>query len=536
MHYIHQASGFRSWLPTLYCWIRVAHICHHWREVALQTPRLWATLDIGRYEPILELLSRSKQAPLSIKAHSSRAQDQSLSQVFKAFPRIQDLELTLSTRHYDLLASEFPKVAPQLRRIVISRSLDSFGMPSDLPKIFDNCSLPSLENLQIENYRLNWTHSILVPTLSRLTVLSAEVYDNRTRPMLDAIQTMPLLQHLDLTRVGPLRADSVDTLPPITHQITLPVLVSFRLSDEISTCASIIQQIVFPSTTTVTLDITNSRDEGQLALFAPVIYGKLTGTGVIGPCTPILSAGLWQYWEGSSSSHLACWRETYPPEELHLSTHPASFRITFRSHTHNFVAILKQYNAIIPAVKVNTFAMVGGGLGLEAHWTSVLAKMPSIVTMRVTHYPSDSLVKLLSTRTFLEAPKKGSRRRSNFLLEHLRVLALEQIPFGYDDDEFLEGLVKAFKARRRSRHRLETLRIVKCFNVGQSIIDVLRSDVGQVIWDGFEEEDSGEMSDEDSMNYRDSEDDYMDGYMDDYMEDLDDYGAFPLPFGIYDGW
>ncbi|KAG6808264.1 hypothetical protein H0H92_004701 [Tricholoma furcatifolium] len=49
-------------------WIRaVSHICSHWREVALSTPSLWSTIDLG-YAPAfaLEMLQRSKNVPLSV--------------------------------------------------------------------------------------------------------------------------------------------------------------------------------------------------------------------------------------------------------------------------------------------------------------------------------------------------------------------------------------------------------------------------------------------------------------------------------------
>lgn len=67
------AEIFRVWidatknLPYLsHMWIKIAHVCHLWREVALSSPRLWSDLTIGTIDWTREMLARSKQAPLSI--------------------------------------------------------------------------------------------------------------------------------------------------------------------------------------------------------------------------------------------------------------------------------------------------------------------------------------------------------------------------------------------------------------------------------------------------------------------------------------
>ncbi|OJT15399.1 hypothetical protein TRAPUB_8048 [Trametes pubescens] len=50
-------------------WIRLTHICRHFRAVALSTPRFWSHLRLVKSEVFAELLARSKSTPLHIKAH-----------------------------------------------------------------------------------------------------------------------------------------------------------------------------------------------------------------------------------------------------------------------------------------------------------------------------------------------------------------------------------------------------------------------------------------------------------------------------------
>ena len=53
-------------------WIRLAHVCQHWRALALGSPGLWTNIEIlsDRRFPLVELqVERSKALPLSVQAH-----------------------------------------------------------------------------------------------------------------------------------------------------------------------------------------------------------------------------------------------------------------------------------------------------------------------------------------------------------------------------------------------------------------------------------------------------------------------------------
>ncbi|KAH9051512.1 hypothetical protein EDB87DRAFT_1571518, partial [Lactarius vividus] len=51
-------------------WLRVAHVCHQWRDIALNHPFLWSHVDftIFRLAGTAELLSRAKRIPLYLEA------------------------------------------------------------------------------------------------------------------------------------------------------------------------------------------------------------------------------------------------------------------------------------------------------------------------------------------------------------------------------------------------------------------------------------------------------------------------------------
>jgi hypothetical protein len=51
-------------------WLRVAHVCHHWREIALNQPLFWSRVDFTDLSlpGAAEILSRAKTAPLYLEA------------------------------------------------------------------------------------------------------------------------------------------------------------------------------------------------------------------------------------------------------------------------------------------------------------------------------------------------------------------------------------------------------------------------------------------------------------------------------------
>ena len=51
-------------------WIYVAHVCHRWRETALNHPCFWSYINLTKLTPVgmAEILSRAKTVPLHLEA------------------------------------------------------------------------------------------------------------------------------------------------------------------------------------------------------------------------------------------------------------------------------------------------------------------------------------------------------------------------------------------------------------------------------------------------------------------------------------
>ncbi|TFK50702.1 hypothetical protein OE88DRAFT_1751748 [Heliocybe sulcata] len=67
-------AEFEPLLPAPYHWLRYTHICHHWRQLALQTPSLWTDIVLtNRVECIQEMLKRSSLAAVTVSNAPGRS-------------------------------------------------------------------------------------------------------------------------------------------------------------------------------------------------------------------------------------------------------------------------------------------------------------------------------------------------------------------------------------------------------------------------------------------------------------------------------
>ncbi|KAF8145292.1 hypothetical protein K438DRAFT_564123 [Mycena galopus ATCC 62051] len=102
--------------PTL-----LAQICHHWREIALETPILWRAMSLSRSNISFELkahlldtwLNRSRCCPLSIHFNKDDIDDEPrtseiLATVVSHRTRWEYLNLTLSPSHIAIIQGPMP--------------------------------------------------------------------------------------------------------------------------------------------------------------------------------------------------------------------------------------------------------------------------------------------------------------------------------------------------------------------------------------------------------------------------------------------
>ncbi|KAF6756718.1 hypothetical protein DFP72DRAFT_963897 [Ephemerocybe angulata] len=213
-------------------WIRLSHICKHWREVALDCASLWS--DISFQNPTLTsvMLSRTKSAPLTVHIDTSFPQttpriNYALSEVFSSGDRLQSL--TVDDRG-------------KKRRLQLRKALSQCT------------TAPILEDLRIITREDNCLNSGFLkdgaPSLVHLELSGCIISDwNAQVPLGAGLQILDLSTGLNRTTFRP-RPSGKDFLSSLRK---LPLLHTLRLS----------------------LFLPNDRYTGHPALLAPIVCRSL---------------------------------------------------------------------------------------------------------------------------------------------------------------------------------------------------------------------------------------------------------------------
>ncbi|KAI0345158.1 hypothetical protein BDW22DRAFT_1002480 [Trametopsis cervina] len=272
-----------------YRWLAVAHICHRWREAALATPAMWATIRLTNCtrEGIQTMIERSGQVPLSFFEDgdlwgrmSETLDPKSIkSLVLQQLGRTQHLNVSVRGLLCNPMSDPTETEAPLLRTLIIRLSA---GPPlADIP-VLSSGKLPSLTRLVFGPPSVAWDFLYQLPSLSlvqcllrpNLTHLHIHAVDEllSCSLMLDILRQVPLLRRLHLgdvlarlTTIPDFEATPSDG-PLVTlshlHEISLQRDYSDQYSpfpelDGCTAAADLLRHLVFPSTTDIFLSAGN---------------------------------------------------------------------------------------------------------------------------------------------------------------------------------------------------------------------------------------------------------------------------------------
>ncbi|KAJ3517653.1 hypothetical protein NMY22_g13916 [Coprinellus aureogranulatus] len=204
-----------------YVWIRVTHVCRHWRTVALDCSNLWSTILPAKPELVEALLHRSRNAsPLvdfGVGGWKTRT--------------------SLKTR-IRILCGTFQ---PAFRCWKPS----FFGDGSDFrfpPRSILQQGAPRLKELELCGCGIPWRDQPLqAPLLAKLYV--SNNFEPRTPKedrlmdlFIETLEGMPLLQEVNLQRSLPVGDND-------SRRIRLPALKTLALADEVSTLTGFFQML-----------------------------------------------------------------------------------------------------------------------------------------------------------------------------------------------------------------------------------------------------------------------------------------------------
>ena len=226
--------------PDPLAWLHVAHVCHQWREIALNQHLFWSHIDFPGLSPVgaAEILARAKMAPLYLEARFlGRQWDDALFSRFDAFQeKLQACVSRICHLCFSADISQFPETlerlispAPTLERLSLICEGNYLSGYEVIPKALFGGITPRLSCLELRRCG-SWT-SPLLRGLRYLDMRSPSVYPSLSI-WLDALDEMPQLEMLALEVASPAAHDSGQIPFDVKRTATLPSLTHIDICDE----------------------------------------------------------------------------------------------------------------------------------------------------------------------------------------------------------------------------------------------------------------------------------------------------------------
>ena len=189
-------------------WLRVCHVCHRWREIALNQPRLWSLINFTTLtvEGVTEFLSRSKMAPLGLHANlcgvrwESARFDAFQEQLVAHVSHTCRLNVIAKSSDLQTIVDQLVSPAPAIERLmlIVNNKARHLKIPARtvMPHNLFAGSAPRLSHLQLNHCDISWAS----PLLKNLRLLDLHMLSPGARPSLgewlDAMSQMLKLEML----------------------------------------------------------------------------------------------------------------------------------------------------------------------------------------------------------------------------------------------------------------------------------------------------------------------------------------------------
>ena len=241
----------------------ISHVCHRWREISLNLPRLWVHINFSRQTPdcVAEMLARAKTTPLHLEAVTLNWSRET----FEAFKRQIGAHihhtryLSITTTSYHLVRTFGPLMssAPVLEQLSIINQDHSWRTRPVIPRnLFDGIA-PKLIYLCLDNCGVGWKKraSPLFKGLRDLKLVSYPAgARTKLKNWLDALSQMTQLERLTLHDGIPIHsATPPPTEPGLT--VVLSSLTELDISASLRNCIAVLAHLVLSALTRLCVDV-----------------------------------------------------------------------------------------------------------------------------------------------------------------------------------------------------------------------------------------------------------------------------------------
>ena len=378
--------------------LRISHVCHQWREIALNQPRLWSHVNFNAVSlaAAAEILNRAKSVPLYIETGVSGRYDDDRFVLF-----LKEVQARLPhTRHLSISTESFGTMYRGLKHVLVSPAptleyLSLFCEEDDNQRMADRQlsishtlfggSTPRLSCLKLHNCNISW-NSPLFKGLTHLEILTPY---KMARPSLavwlDTLDEVPQLKTLTLHSASPAAVH----LPfDVERTVTLPSLTHLDISASLPDCALVSAYLDLPALTSLCLTGMDPPTNGSVQDYLAYVVRHVHGPQDIRPLQSVLIRDHWDELD------LLAWPvpdiDTFvhdPPAFLG-ATLPTRVKLSFR----NIVTHLELFETMMAALPLDgllTLAAVdlksslSVDLKIQQFWLRLLPNWPLLQRVRL---------------------------------------------------------------------------------------------------------------------------------------------------------
>ena len=255
--------------------LSAAHVCHQWREIALNQPRFWGYIDFTAltWAGATEMLIRSKGGPLHLVVNFSRPNARWNPERIHTF---RELFVANISRIHSLLISSDPHCllqtvgrlaspAPAHQSLSSSAGGESSSdreTPSQISSTLSNSAAPTLIRLELDHCYISWGSPLLKGLLHLKLLYRGDEKRPNLQSWLDAMRELSQLESLVVHSATPIASRIVVPIPEHVQTVTLPYLTQLHLSDSANCCALALAHLALPALVRLRVDAVSFHANG----------------------------------------------------------------------------------------------------------------------------------------------------------------------------------------------------------------------------------------------------------------------------------
>ncbi|KAK7685299.1 hypothetical protein QCA50_011662 [Cerrena zonata] len=465
-------------------WTYVTAVCHHWRQVAVTTPSLWAhiNLDFPRFSRNLSLVL-AKQSPLYLIARKPWGTEQTaiFNDVVSCMDRVHTIDwrlINFPISSYDAV-NPIPSIISPLRSICMTSTYYASAISK-----FEKCAFPLLQRVELVNCFSNLPIYLLGPTLTHL-ILQTDT--TQTINLTTFTNSLSRMMRLEVLRLEGMAFDKIGSEHVMAQKLPLPSLCQLVINPPCEShqdYLSFLEILEFPTHAHLNLKFMNTTSETDVPallcvvskLFSHVTFRSLAlynsdGAFVIG------------FWEDIVSPDTFDMMELDPSYAMWL---PTFFEAPHSIIWEQFLHVLNLHR-----VQIIHFRLLSLWGNTQEHWIRkhLLRTTEYVTNLSLMGDLADPVIKFLQeTESHVTDTGEAVSRHT---VPRLKVIHFIDVVWRYlpeavirKESGFMENLSILLSKRAEAMIQIEEVEIKKCRNVDRDVVEGLQ-EVVAVKWDGY---------------------------------------------------